>query len=310
MKTFSTLFCSICSLTISGTAQAVAPTALYDNFTASQINPAKWAGGEWDAPRANLENLRYIVGNVTLGNRLRLYGRGSGISGLGFGTRVGTNSLGFRNPTPITAIKASVWANSATVTSCSGNPDVPHVRARLGGTFFNASASPIPGNNTYDVLAQIRVQRAANSTDAANIVRVRYSVGLCLDSDCWTSTNIGTSGEIGPPVNPGQKVTLSVEWDKANKRFIFRRDNLAAVIVPYHPLSDTSAPGYNFKNLQVGYFVANCASATPPTAAIDAYFDDVYTNPLSASSATSAEMEEIDPRYIIYGDSSVDAASP
>ena len=82
MKTFSTLFWVMCSLTMSGAAQAVAPTALYDNFSSSLINPAKWAGGESDEARANLENLRYIVGNATLGNRLRLYGRGSGISGL------------------------------------------------------------------------------------------------------------------------------------------------------------------------------------------------------------------------------------
>lgn len=304
MKKSTTVFCAICSLFMGDAAHAVAPTALYDNFSASLINPAKWFGGGTNDARANLENIRNIVGN-----RLRLYGRGSGISRLGFGTRFGSNSLNFLNPTPITAIKASVWANSATVTSCSGNPDVPHVRARLGGTFFNASASPIPGDNTYDVLAQIRVQRAANSTDAANVVRVRYSINLCLDSDCWTSTNIGTSGEIGPPVNPGQKVILSLEWDKANKRFIFRRDALAAVIVPY-TLPDTSAPGYSFKNLQVGYFVANCTSTTPLTAAMDAYFDDVYTNPLPASSAVSAAMEEIDSRHIIYNGSSIDPAGP
>ncbi len=111
-------------------------------------------------------------------------------------------------------------------------------------------------------------------------------------------------------VNIGQKVTLSVEWDKANKRFIFRRDTLAPVYLTYSPLSDTSAPGQGSKSLHVGYFVPNCASATPPTAAMDAYFDDVYTNPLPTSSAMSAEMEEIDPRYIIYGDSSVNAAGP
>ena len=302
MKTFSTLFWVMCSLTMVNAAQAAAPTVLYDNFTAALINPAKWVGGESDAAGANLENLRHIVGN-----RLHLYARGAGASGFNFGTRYGSNALSFRNPNPVTAIKASVWANSATITNCPGNPDVGLVRSRLGGTFFNASPSPIPGDSTYDVLAQIRVQRASNSTDAPNVVRVRYSVSLCLDSDCNGSTTLG-SAELGPPVNPGQKVTLSLEWDKANKRFIFRRDALVAVVK--YTLADASAPGFSFKNLQVSYYVVNCASATPPTAAIDAYFDDVYTNPLPTSSAMSAEMEEIDPRYIIYGDSSVDAAGP
>lgn len=307
MKMFSTLFWVMCSMLMFGTAQAAAPTALYDNFSASQINPVKWAGGESDDARANLENLRYVVGNATLGNRLRLYGRGSSASWLNSGTLYGSNSLGFRNPNPVTAIKASVWANSATVTKCPGNPDMSVVRARLGGTFFNVGPLPIPGDNTYDVLAQIRVQRASDSTDAPNVVRVRYTVSVCLDTGCFNGLNLG-SAELGPPVNPGQKVTLSLEWDKANKRFIFRRDALAAVI--QYTVPDASAPGYGYKNLHVGYFVANCASATPLTAAMDAYFDDVYTNPLPAASAMSAEMEEIDPRHIIYNGSPDDAAGP
>ena len=73
MKTFSTLFWVMCSLTMVNAAQAAAPTVLYDNFTAALINPAKWVGGESDAAGANLENLRHIVGNATLGNRLHLY---------------------------------------------------------------------------------------------------------------------------------------------------------------------------------------------------------------------------------------------
>ncbi len=310
MKTSLKLLFAICSLVTGTTAQAAPPTALYDNFnTATTILPAKWFGGESDGARANLENIRNIVGNATLTNRLRLYGRGYGAGGLNFGARYGTNALNFRNPSPINAIKASVWSNSATVTGCPGNPDVAHVRARLGGTFFNITTSPIPGDFTYDVLAQIRVQRASNSTDALNVTRVRYLVSLCQDPDCLITSNIGTSGEIGPPVAPGQKVTLSLEWDQVGNRFIFRRDALAAVIVPY-TLSDASPPGNNFKGLHVGYFVANCASATPPTAAMDAYFDDVYTNPLPVSSTMSAEVEEIDPRHIIYEDPFSETSGP
>lgn len=308
MKKSTIFLCAICSLTPVSAVQAAPPTALYDNFTAPLLNPAKWFGGESDDARANLENIRYIVGNPTLGNRLRLYSRGYGASGLNLGTRFGNNVLNFRNPNSINAIKASVWANSTTVTGCPGNPDVAHVRSRLGGAFFNASANPIPGDSTYDVIAQIRVQRVSNSIDAPNVVRVRYLVSLCQDINCLTGPTLGV-GEIGPPVNPGQKVTLSVEWDKANKRFIFRRDALAPAIFKY-TLPDNSTPGNNFKNLQLGYFVANCASATPPIAAMDAYFDDVYTNPLPAASAMSAEREEIDPRSIIYGGSSIDAAGP
>jgi hypothetical protein len=308
MKKSTILFCAICSLTMGGTAQAVLPTAPYDNFTASLINSAKWFGGESDDARANLENIRNIVGNATLGNRLRLYGRGYGASGLSFGTRFGSNSLYFRNPSRITAIKASVWASSATVTGCPSNPnsnDAPRVRARLGGTFFNASANPIPGDLTNDVLAQIRIQRVP--TDPANVLKVEAKVSLCQDSDCFTGPTF-LEAEMGT-VNVGQKVTLSLEWDKAGNRFIFRRDALAPVIRTY-TLSDASAPGYDFKNLQAAYFVANCDSATPPIAVMDAYFDDVYTNPLPASSAVSAAMEEIDSRHIIYNGSSIEPAGP
>ena len=40
MKTFSTLFWVMCSLTMVNAAQAAAPTVLYDNFTAALINPS------------------------------------------------------------------------------------------------------------------------------------------------------------------------------------------------------------------------------------------------------------------------------
>ena len=305
MKNSIIFFCAVCSLSMGGAAQAVAPTVLYDNFNASQINPAKWVGGKWSADKANLENLRYItMSNLKLGNRLRLYARGSGANQSNSGKNFGSNPLNFHNPEIITAIKASVWANSATITSCHDNPYVGTVRARVGGTFFNTGASATPGDNTNDVLAQIRLQRAADSSDSANVVRVRYSVFLCEDKNCFTGSDLGR-GEIGSPVNPGQKVTLSVEWDKANKRFVFQRDALPAVIVPY-TVSDASAPGGSFKQLQTSYYVANCTSATPPTAAIDAYFDDIYTNSLPTSAAMKAVMEESDPRLFLYTGASGD----
>jgi len=302
LKRFLALLWTTCSMTVFGAAQAAAPSttpyAPYDDFNARLLNPAKWSGGETDDARVNLENLRYIHGNS-----LRLYSRGSAATKSSLGTRYGSNSLRFRNPNSITAIKASVQAKSATLTKCPANSNVSLVRARLGGTFFNAGPR-ISGDNTNDVLAQIRLERTSTSTDAPNVVRVRYKVSLCLDSNCFNASDL-KSGEIGPPVKFGQKVALSLEWDKTTKRFIFRRDGLEAVV--NYTVSDASTPGASFKQLQVGHYVANCTSTTAPTAAMDAYFDDVYTNPLSASSAKSTEMEEIDPRDLIYGES-VEAA--
>lgn len=312
MKTSLKLFFAICSLVTGTTTQATPPTAPYDNFnTATTILPAKWFGGEYNAARANRENLRHIVVSATLSNRLRLFSRGYGSSGISLGTIYANNTLNFRNPDPITAIKASVWVSGATITGCPGNPDVElsHVRARLGGNFFNASANPIPGNSTNDVNAQIRVLRASNSTDPANVLKVQARVFLCQDADCFAGRSIG-SAEMGT-VLINQKVTLSLEWNRAGNSFIFRRDALAPVTLTY-TLSDASAPGSNFKNLQAAYFVPNCTSATPPTAVIDAYFDDVYTDPpLPAAAPMSAAMEEIDlGNVIFYGDSSIDAAGP
>ena len=210
MKTFSTLFWAMCSLTMGGAAQS-APDKLYDDFNAKSllINPVKWFGSEIDDARANRENLRLIQGHATLGNRLHLYGRGYGASGLSLGTIYGNNNLNFRNPNLITAIKASVWVNSAAATGYPGNPDpndATRVRARLGGNFFNASANPIPGNSTNDVNAQIRLQRA--SSDPANVLRVQARISLCQDSDCFTGPYIGA--EMGT-VGVGKKITLSLE---------------------------------------------------------------------------------------------------
>lgn len=303
MNAYSKILWGMCSLAVCGVAQAALPTALYDNFNASPLlNPLKWFGGGNTSARANLENIRSIVSHPTLGNRLRLYSRGFGDKRLNSGARLGSNNLNFSNPGAITAIKASVWPMSATVQGCTGSSDLGQVRTRLAGSFFNTRMS-ISGDATNDVFAGIQLQRVSNSTDAPNVFRVVYFVSICRDSGCFNLTDLKRA-EIGTSVSLGQKVILSLNWDKAKKSFIFGRD--AQSTVYKYTVSDTSVPGVDFKVLQSSHYAVNCVRAIPPTAAMDAYLDDIYTNLLPASSATNADMNESSLEHNISGsDSSV-----
>ena len=264
-------------------AEAVEPLKAYDSFEVGPISPNRWDGisfGDnifaaannlYEGNRTIVVDPLGVVGNL---RNLRILNRSYGTTGDNTGKTFGAYGLNFKNPGTVTAIRARVQARTNPLSrGCSLNPDNAGAQAGLMGIFFNAAQ---PTTGAIDgVLAVVGVERKSNSADPANVLQVRASVHKCLDADCLNGVVLG-SVSLGT-VTVGQWVTLLVQWDQVNHRFIFQRDSQAKQFVPY-TVSDTTPPGLPLKRIGVNNFVPHCTDPARPVASMNALFDNVAVN--------------------------------
>ena len=163
---------------------------------------------------------------------------------------------------------------------CTTNATVTQARVRLIGTFFNTGI-PIPGNQTGDVIAQMRVSRLSNSQDAPNMVRVDAALLRCNDATCSSQTLYDSPAPDFGPLEVGKPVTLQIQWDKANKSFLFRRDTGVPYRIGYED-DDSHPPSTDFKHLRITGTVPNCTALPRPTSAVDVTFDGFSVNESAA----------------------------
>jgi hypothetical protein len=248
----------------------VEPLALYDDFSGATIDPDKWIGAEWRR-RGGSAN------RVTLAGTLRMRYAGYAETTSNTGGVFSALVLLFTNPSPITAMRASIIAANWGLLGCPGNASfATEARARLIGSFFNAG-TPTPGSNLDDVWAQVRLRRLV--TDPENTFRVEASVFRCLDAACNTATGpFFTLGTV-----PGNTwVTVSVIWDNTNNQFTFQWEPNPPVFFTY-TWSDGAAPSFAQKSLEVVTGVPNCTTPPRPYAWLTARYDNVYVNASAAA---------------------------
>ena len=259
------------SLGFAGASQA--QLVLYDDFNKGPINPAKWSGGEGSSgPLApNDETARKIAGKQ-LEIDLATWGRtDSNIGSTGAGS-----NLSVTNPGPVTTIQADVTVKSATVVGCAANTTRTAARASIAGGFFNDGTSPGPGDRTGDIFVGIQSVRNTITGD-----RIHAFVDRCTNANCTTFVTpffvVFTASWVQGVAN-----TLSVQWDKPNKQFIFTVNpggSQEQHIFTY-AFSDTNGPVVDFKNVQVDNSAASCLGPAPrASAAMKALFDNVMLNP-------------------------------
>lgn len=251
-----------------GVWAAVGPAAaegylLYDNFQATALDPARW----FDSERSR------TVGGTSLRLAQRDWGSNSSDSGNSFFSWSESLTRGG----PITQLRASMRINAIDMTSCVANASPSFARGRILGTFFN-TGNRSPGSNVGDVLAQMQAIRFSNSADPAGLLQVQGQVYVCTSSDCNSSTQIGTTVSLGT-VALNTWIALQIEWDRANKQFVFIRDKGAQTAsVSYAGFDDSADPGSVFKSVGTRTNPANCASGPRPYAFVDARFDNVQVN--------------------------------
>ena len=243
-------------------AHALEPFKSYETFSATPLNPARWADGE----RArSIKN-----------GQLNLMQRSWPLDSADTGTFSINFNENLSDPSAVTALKAKMTVNALEVSSCSANPAVGQSRARIIGSFFNIG-SPVPESQVGDVLAQVRLIRLSNSVDAPGVLRVQGLVVACTSADCGTSSNIGSTVDLGT-VNVGTAAPVQIQWDQPAKRFKFSRDAAAFSGNVAYTQTDASPPSVPFKQLSTRLDLPSCQSVARTSGMMDSSFDLISVN--------------------------------
>lgn len=250
------------SLLAARPAQALEPFALYDQFSTTPLSPTKWR----EAERAR----------VIKAGMLNTVQRDWGLTSSNAGVVATSWNTEVARPGRITQFRTKILVNAYEVTGCAANSAVSEVRARSIEVFFN-TGNPTSGSLLGDVLVQGELSRSANSVDAPGLLRALGVVAICTASDCSTSTLLAPAVDLGT-VPVGTAAEISVEWNKALKKFVFMRDGGAQTGELSYTVSDVADPGRPLTVLGSRTSVANCATGPQATGFIDASFDNVFVN--------------------------------
>lgn len=255
-----TVLAAACLATAS--AHALEPLRPYDNFAAAPLDLSRWL---------ETERVRVIRGGA-----LNLAQRTPVTTAADSGLSFSSWNENLANPAAVTALRAKVTVNAADPAACAANPAAGQARARIIGSFFNVG-TPVPGSQLGDVLAQVRLTRFSNSTDAPGVLRVQGIVSQCTSADCAATTTIGSLVDLGT-VNVGTATTVQLQWDAPAKTFLFARDGGAQSGSVVYAISDTTPPSVPFKQLSTRLDLPACASTPALQGWVDASFDNVSVN--------------------------------
>jgi hypothetical protein len=246
----------------------------YDDFNAPSINPDKWCGGEYSPaiPGLGTEVIRQLQDGW-----LRLLYRSYGATDSDSRRLRSELALFFRDPAAVTTIQATVRVTDVATIGCPDNPEPTAAWAVLSGRFFGSPAAT-PDGEVRDMAASVGVSWVSGSYPP-DVFRVRALVFLCSNRLCTAGMRLHRL-DLGP-IKPGETARLRVQWDRANQRFIFQRDEAPEVFAPY-AVSDTAPPSIAVKMLDTTLYVPNCAATPRPMAFIDAWFDEVMVNESAA----------------------------
>ena len=269
-------FCIVLFVALMATSvQAQSSYYLYDDFNSKTIDPDKWIGTYVSTGDTGYLDFVCHIQSGTLHMLNYFYGNTSSDQG----SFRGTNRLLLPSDTP--GIIGTIQVKAYELTDCFSNSSETQVRARIGGGYFKTGTGTLAIGT---VGANIFVRRLSGSTDKANVFEVVGNVYRCNDSYCGISTLLGSlEADVLGTLNKGEKVTLQLEWDQANHRFIFKRDNQPEVYINYkesdnwNPSWDDVLPPHDSrKRLDVLGDVPGCTSEPRPMAFIEVKFDDIY----------------------------------
>src|SRR5215510_11783658 len=243
--------CFVAVLVLAGApVHALEPFALYDDFTATSLDPVKWLGLEFIGRGTEAGRL---VSAGALHMTYRAFGNPSSNSGRtssAFGLALA------RKTTAITALQARVKVSSASAADCAGNTSATtSSRAGLRGSFFT-SGSSLTGGATNDVHALIFLRRVP--TDAGTGLRLRAQIFRCASPLC-SSVDSLQEKDLGPAVI-GQSYVLQIEWDKPNRRFFFQVNGVNPKATISYSLLDFGQPSVALKMLELAHDVENCTT--------------------------------------------------
>jgi hypothetical protein len=244
---------------------AAAQLALYEDWAAERIDPARWR--PLSIPSTAYEVVRLIT-NGQLQHALRVYGRTRD----DLGTQAATNTLGFAQG-GFTAVQWDTAVHGYLLQGCPTPGAQPSaLQVDLVMLLFNDGSSPAPGDATGHVEMHVRLVRRSDSGDPPEVVQAIGLVTRCNVPDCSTRDVLGEVG-LGPVV-VGQVHTFLMFWDSFRGLIEFRKDADPPVPVAYSvPVVTTLLGGGVW---QVQGIAANCTASPRPFAEVSATLDNIF----------------------------------
>ena len=233
-------------------AQAI----LYDGFNGPDLDATKWTADQ--SGSGGLE----IVRTVTKGKRLLLAHRVVGNVNTNTGLNNSANRLRFATHRGFHSIRFKVNVTEVDVQGCDAVNTTAAGRVGFFGAYFSDSVGTVS--------AFLFARRESDSTDAPNLLRVTGNVTHCTDAECSSGEDLGTVDLGTMPI--GVNTALSLRWDEANNRFIFRKNLEPIQSISYTLPVVVKRQG---RTLSVGGEVPNCRTAPRPFAKISTFLDSV-----------------------------------
>lgn len=270
-------------------SDALEPWRLYDDFEVGPISFSKWYGESSDDSHIYAMDRTLVLDPSGVGRDLRLMHVGHGASNDNSGEEETSVGLAFAAPETVTAIRAKFNVRNYTTTACAANANSSaDANVAIVGNFFNVDqGTKKPGDHTGDVRAAVAVGAStSNFNDAGTQLHVFGIVEKCGDSKCSWQNAIFLSNtnndytDLGT-VSLGSWVRVAVQWDQANRQFLFQRGTQTPVAVSYASLTipNLGLPAVNLKRITTLNFSANCMSPnSPATTKMDALVDNVAVN--------------------------------
>jgi hypothetical protein len=212
---------------------------LYDNFSLTAINPAKWTTYEF---------AREIKGGKFRSKVRSSEAYNSPVDG----------GIYFEIPTTISAFQAKVTP------LIYQNPQGLSQTAGLWGVGYNdGTGTGTPGDRTGDVFGLVRIG-GVGATPTAEWSVVKWT------NPAGTTSEVLSSGTFSPTVLLGSINTLFVGWDGTNFTFKFNNN---PVIIPHPPANPVVGP-MNVPFAGIGCRISGQATGKKE-GTIEALFDDV-----------------------------------
>ena len=213
---------------------------LYDDFDQRYINPALWntVCGTSELSQECVIEIQH--------KHLRLARRVTGDPGSNTGFQYGSATAFFFNPVPIKGITADMVVRRIDEQACAANPSFGS-HGDIIARFFNAGN----GTQSDDVGASLSIGRAASDPQGQLTVIASYFHNGDYSHTLWLGT-----------VSVGTPVTVTVNWDQPNHRFLYSWTNKTTNVTtsgewPYS-FSDTTPAADPEKHLDVELFPSNC----------------------------------------------------
>jgi hypothetical protein len=271
-----------------------AQTTLWDDFSGTALDPAKWIGSQAFSATGvsagwGLELVREIPGDGPYAGTLHLSHRVIGspfADSANPGSTISRNRMQFTTSQIFHAVQFDLQVLGFGAIGCPAVGSAPsQARARFFAFFFHDPAFP-GANLTGNIGAVIELARSSTSVDAPDVLRAQGIVFRCQDAACAVS-NPFSIVDLGP-AHLGTWGTLTVAWNQDNKSFDFQLNSEPVQSInyaqaPFFVTDDSKPPtptGLIANAIEARVEGANCTAAIGSTGAqMDALFANVYVTP-------------------------------